>query len=194
MGIDHLDIKFRLEKKFNLRIDNDEMWFAFKTVGTLYEFVWQKLQGIQPALPLEGWCLYEHVLALTLKLPGARNRFWQTFERMIPRQNRGDSWKELSELLGCPLPPLVERPTDSTLSFPKECETPYELANWLFKHHSDRFPVFREQQITAPPDGGTQWTRAEVWAGIQEFLIDTLGVEPEEVVPEARLVEDLGMA
>ncbi|MBI3988109.1 MAG: hypothetical protein HY347_00685 [candidate division NC10 bacterium] len=37
-----------------------------------------------------------------------------------------------------------------------------------------------------------EWTREEVWEAVKGILIDSLGVDEQEVVPEASLVRDLG--
>jgi hypothetical protein len=36
-------------------------------------------------------------------------------------------------------------------------------------------------------------TDEEVWGIVCQSLSDVLGIEPDEVTPDARLVEDLGM-
>jgi len=36
------------------------------------------------------------------------------------------------------------------------------------------------------------WTREEIWEAVKGMLVDSLGVDEQEVVPEASLVEDLG--
>ena len=37
------------------------------------------------------------------------------------------------------------------------------------------------------------WTEQEVWDILSECICDALGVKPEEVTPDSRMVEDLGM-
>ena len=37
------------------------------------------------------------------------------------------------------------------------------------------------------------WTEQEVWDILHECICDALGVKPEEVISDARMVEDLGM-
>jgi hypothetical protein len=38
-----------------------------------------------------------------------------------------------------------------------------------------------------------KWSEDEVWEILRECIVDALGVKPEQVTPDARLVEDLGM-
>jgi acyl carrier protein len=50
--------------------------------------------------------------------------------------------------------------------------------------------IMRALQVsnpTAPIDEAVIWTR------LREIVVEQLGVEPEEVVPNARFIEDLGM-
>ena len=37
-----------------------------------------------------------------------------------------------------------------------------------------------------------EWTREEIWEAVRGILVDSLGVDEQEVVPEASLVQDLG--
>jgi hypothetical protein len=37
------------------------------------------------------------------------------------------------------------------------------------------------------------WSEDELWEILRESIADALGVKPEHVTPDARLVEDLGM-
>lgn len=37
-----------------------------------------------------------------------------------------------------------------------------------------------------------EWTREEIWEAVRGILVDSLGVDEQEVVPEASLVRDLG--
>jgi acyl carrier protein len=45
MGLDALEIRFRLEKQFGIEIRGPGLNEAFHTAGGLAELVWQKLQG-----------------------------------------------------------------------------------------------------------------------------------------------------
>jgi acyl carrier protein len=44
MGLDALEIRFRLEKRFGIEIRGPGLNVAFHTAGSLAELVWQKLQ------------------------------------------------------------------------------------------------------------------------------------------------------
>ncbi|MBI3467956.1 MAG: hypothetical protein HY000_33535 [Planctomycetes bacterium] len=196
MGIDYLDIRFRLQKCFGINTCNDENWFLFHTAGMLHDFVWQKLQGKQPACP-DTHALGRKVQQAIKGLKGfGRHRSWLpawSLEKLIPADNRREHWQQLSQALECPLPPLIEEPEVATPRVPAECRTLTDLVFWILKHHPESAPLLREERIEPPPPGAESWTEEEVWQAVRSILCDVLAVKPEEVTREAHLVNDLGM-
>jgi acyl carrier protein len=94
MGLDALEIRFRLEKRFGIEIRGPRLNVVFQTAGSLSEFVWQKLQG---------------------------------------------------------------------------------------------------PSVTEPPVGAERFTREECWAEVRDILADVLVIKPDQICPESRLIDDLGM-
>ena len=169
------------------------MCFLSQTPEVLFEFIWQRLQGIHPRIPEWRFTLTEKVVAATIALPGARNRWWQSFERMIPKLNRRENWTLLGSVFGCALPPLIESPDDGVPRFPKGCQTPEELAQWLLKNHSNRIPAIREEWAEEPPAHSWEWDRSTVWTQVQHIIADCLSLDLDQITPESRMHEDLGM-
>lgn len=195
MGIDYLDITFRLEKEFGIRILEGEQIFLFDRVQTVEELIWDKLQGIQRELPIEPRLYTQQITLAILGLPGCRkDRWgWGSLERMIPEEGRAENWERLGVTLGVPLPELEVSASDSASAFPSELRTVGGLVHWVYLHHRDRIPLFRERSVGEPPAGAERFRREDVRKIVQEVLCEALGVEPSRVTPEARLVEDLGM-
>jgi len=50
MGLDPMEIVFRIEKRFGIDV-RDDAQSAFQTAWTLCEYVWQRLHGILPGIP-----------------------------------------------------------------------------------------------------------------------------------------------
>ncbi len=51
MGIDLLEITFRIECRFGVKLEGGEHFAFHNTAGTLLDLVWQKLNGLQPGIP-----------------------------------------------------------------------------------------------------------------------------------------------
>ena len=67
------------------------------------------------------------------------------------------------------------------------------LTYWIVEHHPERvewFPVSCERTGKMATH---QFTEDEVWAILCECICRALGVKPEEITPDSRMVEDLGM-
>lgn len=193
MGLDLVELSIWTEETFQIEIDQEDYAAVFLIAGSLHHYVWQRLQGVCPALPIEGHELINQIQAAVLSLPGARSTFWSTFERMIPKQNRLESWAQLSRSLHCPLPPLVERPGDPILRFPKSASNSWTLAKWILKRHADRFPPVRESRSMPTPPGADQWTEDAVWQKIQSYLSELSGVDPNRIERHSELIDDLGL-
>lgn len=194
MGLDLVELTIWTEETFQIEIDQEDYAAAFFTAGSLHHYVWQRLQGVYPALRIEGFELTNQIQAAVLSLPGARSTFWSTFERMIPRQNRLEIWALLSRDLHCPLPPLVERPGDPILRFPKFASNAWKLAKWILKQHADRFPPVRESRSMPAPPGADQWTEDAVWQQIQSVLSELSGIDPSRIERYSELIDDLGLS
>jgi hypothetical protein len=64
---------------------------------------------------------------------------------------------------------------------------------WIAEHYPERaewIPVSCER--TGKMASRT-WTEQEVWDVLRECICDALGVKPEQVTKDARMIEDLGM-
>jgi hypothetical protein len=85
MGVDALDITWRLEKKFNISIDKKEMVFIFNSPGRIHELIWQRLQGIHPACRSHPQELFAEVEAAVQKLPAVRKRIFIFVKRTLER-------------------------------------------------------------------------------------------------------------
>lgn len=195
MGLDPLYIEFRLEEKFGIRILKGEQIFLFDRVQTIEEFVWDKLQGIQPALPVVPRLYVQQITEIILGLPGCRkDRWgWGSLERMIPEEGRMENWERLRLALGMPLPELETSASGSSPTFPRQLRSMGDLVHWIYVNHRDRLPLARERCLEQPPADAERFRREDVRKIVQEVLCEALGVEPSRVTPEARLVEDLGI-
>jgi len=195
MGMDLLDLTFRLEKRFGIDLESVELFYFIDRVSRVEDLVWDHLQGIRPALPVEPRLFAERIIREILSLPGTRKDRWGPgrLDRMIPGDGRAENWKRLGELLELPLPELRSPTTGTGLNFPKELETVGGLVNWTYKNHRDRLPLSRDRIIGTAPKGAEQFDREAVRRIVREIICDCLGVAPSQVTPDARLIEDLGM-
>lgn len=195
MGMDLLDLTFRLEKRFGIDLESVELFYFIDRVSRVEDLVWDHLQGIRPALPVEPRLFAERIVREILSLPGTRKDRWGfgSLDRMIPEEGRAENWKRLGEVLGLPLPELRSSTTGTALIFPKELQTVGSLVYWTYKNHKDRLPLSRERIIGTPPKGAERFNREDVTRIVREAICDCLGVKASRVTSEARLIEDLGM-
>lgn len=195
MGIDLLDIHFRLEARFGIKLKEGEFLAFYERVNTVEELVWGKLQGIQPALLVEPRVYGQRVTEAILGLPACRkDRWgWGSLEQMIPEEGRSENWERLRVSLGMPLPDLEASPSGSAPTFPAELRTMSGIVRWCYLNHRERLPLSRERSVEKPPAGAERFRREDIRKIVQEVLCESLGVEPSRVTPDARLIEDLGM-
>ncbi|MDZ7616247.1 MAG: acyl carrier protein [Patescibacteria group bacterium] len=194
MGLDALDLVFRLEKRFGIKISHVEGYAVlFDTVGTIHRYLVAKLHGEYPQTP--------RIEPLFAEVSGAVNRIvgrWKftsslDLNKLFPPAKRRDNWHFLETSLRVSLPALEQLPDEKFPRVPHHCASSISLAYWIAEHYPDRVewvPVSceRTDKIAARP-----WSEAEIWTILTESICGALGVKPEEVKYDARLVEDLGM-
>jgi acyl carrier protein len=196
MGLDPLDLIFRLEKRFDIEIRRAEgLAVLFDTAGTLHRHLVAKLRGECHKVP--------EIEPLFTEVCGAVNRITKRWgltlslstdlNRRFAPANRAAKWRALEEELGISLPQLEHRTDEAFPSIPRHCSSIMGLTYWIAEHHPELVawvPVSCEG--TGKMDTH-QWSEDEVWAAMCECICDALGVDPEEVTYGARMVEDLGM-
>jgi acyl carrier protein len=192
MGLDPLEICWGLEKRFGISMRRPARW-AFLTAGTLNEFVWQKLQGIQPGVPDDAEVRKEIHDALPPRPP---KRWWfqhNHFDELFTNGSVDENWQRFQHALGLQLPPLEHCQETNTLGLPRGFRTEASVILWIMKHHPERVTWLEPPSATDRPPGAEQITRDECWLGVRQVLADVLVLDPDKVTPEAHLIEDLGM-
>jgi hypothetical protein len=113
--------------------------------------------------------------------------------RRFSPATRAANWQALEGALGLSLPEL-EQPADEEFpKIPRKCDSVISLTYWIVEHHPERvewFPVSCERKGKMATH---QFSEDEVWAILCECICGALGVKPEEVTPDSRMIEDLGM-
>ena len=195
MGIDALDLVFRLEDRLGITISRHEaIASCFSTAGDIHRYLVAKLRGESGQVP--------RIDLLILEVSRAVRRIAGRWRWLIPSSNlntkfppasRAANWLALETALGVSLPPL-EHPADQEFPrIPRQYESAFTLAHWIAEHHPERIewiPVSCERKGKM---ASHSWTEEEIWDILRECICDALGVKPEEVTPDARMVEDLGM-
>jgi acyl carrier protein len=192
MGCDPLEIIFRIEKRFGIDV-RDDARSAFQTAGTLYEYVWQRLQGILPGVPDSS------VLSKQIDeaLPTATGRRWwfqsASFEARFENGDIEDNWRRFQRTLRVSLPPLVLCEETSKVRLPRGFRTHASVILWMLQNHPERVTWLREPLETDRPPGAEKITRDECWVRVRAILADVLVLDPNQILPESHLIEDLGM-
>ena len=192
MGMDGIDLCFRLERRFQIEIDSEEVVYLYLTPARVEWLVLEKLAGRQPAIvdvpALAGWIMD------ALKEVPNRSTGWMStrdFERAFPPTRRGELWQAFGDQLGVDLPAL-ELPDSECPKIPRYVSDYRNLAIWFLDHHPERCPIEREGTPIGRLGTGL-WQDQEVSAAVIEELCDALGVEPIEVTPDSLMADELGM-
>ncbi len=196
MGIDVIDLQFRMEKRFGIRIDQDE-YIYFQTPGQITCLITEKLKGCSPAIP-DYSATWQPIWKAIKSLPGYRRRwFWfptVNLSNYIGTELRTESWEALNTALGVTLPPLEQPVGSGPPVIPDNISSFLSLMSWLVDHHPERVVWKREASRNQPPLNADQWTDEAIWQAVKSAISDGLGVDEADVIPNARMVEDLGMA
>ena len=192
MGIDSLDVSFRLQKHFDIEIRPDDSIYLWESPRRIIQLVTARLSGEILAIP-DFPSLMKSIVAAVESLPDYRRRwFRRDLADGFPRENRERNWQLFGEALGCELPPL--QPSESgTAELPRECASYRRLGFWMLDHAEERVHCLPPHAPLPVPDDAGKWNAESIQRGVFEILIDVLGVDEEEVTLDADLVDDLGM-
>lgn len=194
MGIDPVDIAFRIRKQLGVELTQDECVFMCDTAGWLHQMLCAKLDGRRPAVP-DLWSIQSKIQSWLTQQ--SHYQWWRVtlsngrLDAVVPEGELETAWKDLSEFLGCPLPSLAYEGGAPRLP---NYATIHELARWVARRGPCVVPPLQMEQLGPPLPERANWTNAEVWDELRQILVNALGVDPRAVVPEARLIEDLGMS
>lgn len=194
MGIDALDLVFRLEKRFGITISRDEAQAScFHTVGDIHRYLISKLRNEVQHVPN----IFRLITEVSLAVGNVTGR-WR---RLLPSTNlntkfppatRAAQWQALEAALQVALPQL-ERLPDQVPRVSRLVETDLALAYWIAEHYPERVEQLPIDCRRTGEMANHAWTDEEIWDVLRECICDTLGVKPAEVTPDARMSEDLGM-
>lgn len=193
MGLDLLDIELRLEERFGIRMDLSENVYFCVTPGRLQQFIWQKLQG-EPFRVPQLMRLHNEVLDALRAV--TRRRFSRSgdLNKLIKAEVRSEVWERLGQALGCRLPPLEVRCDDLEPAMPLGCDSTWLLAWWIAEHQPERVEWLQVDPASRAEQAERRWSEQDVWRGVQKCIAESLGLDPTDVTPSARLFEDLGAA
>ncbi len=186
MGIDLLDLSFRLEKKLQIPLRPQHLFLGeHTTVSEVVELLWQRLQGLEVANHAEITRLYQKMeLRVNLNpLRGWRDWIWglpkdRELDELIPPEQRTRFWETLGRDVPDPLPPLVIDSGQEFPRFPEELKTTRRLLQRLRK---DLFQQFKWAPIETLAESGT--------AGIEHAAVGIsawLGRRPHQQAPMPR--------
>ncbi len=194
MGIDALDLVFRLEKRLGITISRHEaVATVFDTVGTFHRYLVAKLNGEYLSVPkMEP--LFTEVVKAVNQITG-RWRLTSSLDlnRRFPPATRAANWQALEEALGITLPKLEDSADGAAPRIPQRYSSVIALTYWIAEQYPKRVEQIPVSCERTGKMASRTWTDEEVWDILRECICDALGVKPEEVTPDARLVEDLGM-
>ncbi len=192
MGVDLLDLVFRIEKRFGIQIERGQGGYFF-TPGQITWLVTEKLNGRNPAAP-DLNAMFQRIQCCLETMPGYRRPWLNTTElnTLIPTSHRQRNWSSLGMALGVMLPPLEDSGGITPPTIPQVVFSSTSLMAWIMQNHPDQFIWTRPATLCDPPPDADKWTREMIWNEIKTAIVDALGVDDDEVTPTARMIEDLG--
>jgi hypothetical protein len=243
MGIDLLDVQFRIETVFGLQLEQE---FFHKiidkhhpnwqmpgqprpdvTVGRIYD---ELLERLRRENRLEG----DYSQLRTLTLHSVLDSLKRSLERsdlaaetpvteLLPPPLNRAAWNRLAASLEIE-PPLIPWSTLTQVSYNGGClvvvgiwfaaflfEAPLKylilaalgvlpVILWRSAMEKQRFPPsirtiqdFSDHVLRVRlRQPSSRWPEELVWDQLRDVMVDALGVDDDEVTPEARLIQDLG--
>lgn len=143
MGIDALDLTFRLEKQLDIKISRPEgIAVLFDTAGTIHRYLVSKLQGEYRQVPrIEP--VFKEVADAVNRITG----WWRLtssldLNRRFSPATRAANWQALEDALGMSLPKLEQPADDEFPKIPRQCDSVISLTYWIVEHHPERVEWF----------------------------------------------------
>jgi acyl carrier protein len=194
MGLDALDLTFRLEKRLGITIHQPEGFATFfDTVGTIHRYLVAKLNGECLSVPKMEPLFIELVKAVNQIAGRGKRTSAMDLNKRFPPATRAANWQALEEALGVSLPTLEDSVDGAAPRIPQDCSSLIALTYWIAEHHPERVEWIPVSCERTGKMASRNWTDQEVWDILQECICDALGVKSEQVTKDARMIEDLGM-
>jgi acyl carrier protein len=194
MGLDAMDIAFRLEKRLGIIIPPTEGHAFASTVENLHRYLMDKLNGVDRDLPVL-WPVAKKVwVALRKSSSWWRcGNNWEDLNKHFNPEQRVEIWRALETELNIKLPDLEYSSNEPYPNIPRIGDSAISLMLWIAEHDPNRVKWVKLSCERSGKMADRNWSEDEVWEILLESLVDGLGVDAEAVTPDARLVEDLGM-
>lgn len=192
MGIDLLDVVFRIERRFGIEIERGQGGY-FLTPAQITWLVTEKLHGRNPAVP-DLVAMLKRIESTVEAMPGYPRPWFRKndLNQLIPFSDRERNWTALGVALGVPLPPLESSAGFDPRTIPKSVASSTSLISWIMQNHPEQMIWTRPATVCEPPPDAERWTNETIWDEVKAAIVDALGVDEDEVTPTARMVEDLG--
>jgi acyl carrier protein len=199
MGLDALDLCFRLEKKFGITIRRDEaIAVFFTTPGTIHRHLMAKLNGECQKVPaIEP--LYLEVAKAANRSSRPQRPRW--LSRLIKKSSDAPTleeceatWKSLEKELGVSLPCLEHPIGKRFFEIYPRYDAMLTLTYWIAENHPERVKEWIPVSCKRSGKAAIRtWTEDEVWDGMCDCIVAALGVKRDEITADARMLEDLGI-
>ena len=194
MGLDALDLCFRLEKRLGIIIPQAEGQPFASTVGNLHQYLMDKLNGVDRDVPVLWPVLKDVWDALRKSTPRWRcPKNWVDLNKDFAPAKRVEIWRALETELKIALPDLEYSPNEPYPRIPRICDSAISIMHWIIEHDPARVAWAKISCERSGKMADRSWSEVEVWEILRESIVNGLGVKPEQVTSDARLVEDLGM-
>lgn len=139
MGLDALDLTFRLERRLGITIHQPEGFATFfDTVGTVHRYLVAKLNGECLSVPkMEP--LFTEVADAVAQIAGRGKRTSSVdLNIRFPPATRAGNWQALEEALGVSLPTLEDSVDGAAPRIPQRYISIIALTYWITEHHPER--------------------------------------------------------
>lgn len=193
MGIDAYDLSFRLEKRFEISFDRDDLIYLFQSPRQVIRLVTARLSGEILPIP-DVPAMFERITSAIQSVPDYRRRWFRhTLEASFPKERRELNWSAFGDALGVTLPALPASESEVP-ELPRECSSHVRLTFWLMEHAPERVLWKRSPaECVGQTPVGHDWEPEQIQQAVVETIVDVLGVDIDEATLDADMVEALGM-
>ena len=174
MGLDALDLCFRLEKRLGIIIPQAEGQPFASTVGNLHQYLMDKLNGVDRDMPVL-WPVAKEVWDALRKLsPRWRCKNWEDLNENFNPAKRLEIWQALEKDLKINLPELECSPHEPYPRIPRTCDSAISIMNWIVAHDPERVAWVKVNCERSGKMAARNWSEDEVWEILRESIVNGL--------------------
>ena len=224
MGLDYIELIVEIEKKFEISINESEIYHA-DTVGKLAEVVYKRLKkdAYDPCTTQKGFYILRQHLIFEYKLSRSEVKPDTKLNDIVPKRRRLKMWRSLIKaitndpnnielelslwpkfifLYFCPLLVLALilylLPWEASWQAILAAFTTSWIFSWLLTPLRNKIPdncsTVKDLIPYITTRGIKVWEKDEVYEEIKNLIAEMFYINPVLITPDSHIIDDLGLA